>query len=135
MRPSYLLDSNVIIRFLAKDNAEHLERVKKLFARAEEGACQLVLAPWIVAEVIYTLISYYGAEKKRTAEALMALIRSGGILTLDGEIVLDAIKRFRDKSVSFADALLAAQAVAMKIQPVSFDADFDKFGDVKRLKP
>jgi predicted nucleic acid-binding protein len=135
MRPSYLLDSNVIIRFLAKDNLEHLERVKKLFARAEEGACQLVLVPWIVAEVIYTLISYYGAEKKRTAEALMALIRSGGILTLDGEIVLDAIKRFRDKSVSFADALLAAQAVAMKIQPVSFDADFDKFSDVKRLKP
>jgi predicted nucleic acid-binding protein len=135
MRPTYLLDTNVVIRFLAKDHAEHFEKVKKLFERAEDGACQLVLVPWIVAEIVYTMISFYGAEKKQTADALTALIRSGGIVTLDGGIVLDAIKRFRDKSVSFADALLVAQAVAMKIQPVSFDSDLEKFSDVKRVKP
>lgn len=135
MRPSYLLDSNVVIRLLAKDHPDHLEKAKKLFTRAEEGFCQLVLVPWIIAEVVYTLISFYKADKKQTLEALIALIHSAGIVTLDGEVVLDAMKRFRDKSVSFADALLAAQAAAMKMQPVSFDSDLDKFSDVKRVKP
>ena len=45
------------------------------------------------------------------------------------------IKRFREKAVSFADALLAAQAAAMKIQPASFDRDFDKFQDVRCYEP
>jgi predicted nucleic acid-binding protein len=71
------------------------------------------------------LISFYKAEKKQTVDILGALLTSGGILTLDLEIVLDGIRRFRDKSVSFADALLVAQAVAMKIQPASFDSDLD----------
>lgn len=63
MRPVYLLDTNIIVRFLAKDHAEHRERASKLIKLAEEGGCQLVVAPWIIAEVIYTMISYYGAEK------------------------------------------------------------------------
>jgi predicted nucleic acid-binding protein len=132
MRPAYLLDSNVVVRFLAKDHPEHLEKAKKLMAQAEEGTCELVLAPWIVAEVLYTLISFYGADKKQTCDALLALMMSGGIRTLDEEIVVDALKRFREKNVDFADAMLAAQAVAMKIQPASFDSDLDKFADVKR---
>jgi predicted nucleic acid-binding protein len=44
-KPSYLLDSNVVIRFLAKAHEAHFERAKKLFALAEEGACQLILTP------------------------------------------------------------------------------------------
>ena len=134
-KPSYLLDANVVIRFLAKDNEAHLEKAKKLFSMAEEGACQLILTPWIIAEIIYTLISFYRVDKKQTVDVLAALLRSGGVFTLDLEIVLDGIRRFRDKSVSFADALLVAQAAAMKIQPVSFDGDLDKFSDVKRFKP
>jgi len=54
---------------------------------------------------------------------------------MDSDIILDGLKRFSERSVSFTDALLAAQASAMKIQPVSFDSDFDKFQDVGRFKP
>lgn len=66
---------------------------------------------------------------------MVTLIRSAGILTMDSDIILDGLKRFSERSVSFTDALLAAQASAMKIQPVSFDSDFDKFQDVGRFKP
>lgn len=135
MASAYLLDTNVVVRFFAKNNSEHLERAKKLFQKAETGACQLILTPWIVAEIVYTMRSFYKADKKQLCDALLALMRSGGVSTLDFEIVFDALKRFRDKSVSFADAMLAAQSVAMKVQPVSFDSDLDKFPDVRRLKP
>jgi predicted nucleic acid-binding protein len=135
MKLVYLLDSNVVVRFLVKDHAEHFARAKELFARAEEGACELVLAPWIIAEVLYTLTSFYGADRRQSARALAALVASGGIRALDSDIVLDALERFEEKNVDFADAMLAAQAVAMGIQPASFDADLDKFPDIKRFQP
>ena len=135
MRPSYLLDSNVVIRFLVKDHLDHWEKAKNLFLRAEDGMCELVLAPWIVAEVVYTLCSVYRMDKKRVTEAVETLIRSAGILTMDSDIILDGLRRFREKSVSFTDALLASQAVAMKIQPATFDSDFDKFQDIRRFEP
>jgi predicted nucleic acid-binding protein len=135
MKPRYLLDANVVIRFFAQDQAEHLERAKRLVAQAEDGACELILAPWIVAEVVYTLTSFYGADRRQTAEFLRAFVQGAGIVTLDQGIVLDALDRFAAKSVDFADALLAAQAKALKVQPASFDRDLDKFADVKRYEP
>ncbi len=135
MCPTYVLDSNVIIRFLMKDHADHFEKAKALFQRAEDGLCKLVIAPWILAEVAYTLLSLYRQERKQVAETLATLVTNTGIETLDREIVLDGIRRFRDKSVDFPDAMLAAQAVAMKLQPASFDSDLDKFADVRRYAP
>jgi predicted nucleic acid-binding protein len=131
----YLLDANVIVRFLADEPSEHLERSKQLVAKAENGECELILAPWIVAEVIFTAVSFYEMDKTACVEALCQFAGGSGIVLLDRDIVMDALDRYAHKNVDFADALLAAQAKAMGIQPASFDRDLDKFADVKRYEP
>ena len=51
------------------------------------------------------------------------------------ELLVDALLRFRDHGVDFADAWLAARAARDGQHVASFDRDLDKFRDVKRHEP
>jgi predicted nucleic-acid-binding protein len=136
MTPKFLLDTNVIIRFLTQDDAAQLEKSKRLIGAAESGKCELLLRPWIVAEVIYVLRDVYGLKDRAKAAGLLRqLVHASGIVTEGRECVLDALARYEKTNVDFAEALLAAEAVALGVRPASFDRDLDKFTDIKRLEP
>jgi predicted nucleic-acid-binding protein len=131
----YLVDSNVLIRFLVRDEATQSEGARRLFRRAEAGECELNITPWIAAEVVYALSSVYRFDRKRITLVLREMCTEVGITVADKEVVLDALARFAAKTVDFADALIAAQSSALKIPPASFDRDLDKFPDIKRHTP
>jgi len=134
MRPRFLLDTNVIIRFLTQDDAAQLEKAKRLIGAAENGKCELLLRPWVVAEAAYVLRDVYGLkDRAQVAGLLRKLAQASGIVTED--YVFDALARYEKKNVDFAEALLAAEAAAIGVRPASFDRDLDKFPDVKRLEP
>lgn len=136
MSPRFLLDTNVIIRFLTQDDAAQLEKAKRLIGAAESGKCELLLRPWIVAEAVYVLRDVYGLkDRAQVAGLLRKFVQASGIITEGHGYILDALARYEKKNVDFAEALLAAEAVALGVRPVSFDRDLDKFPDVKRLEP
>lgn len=136
MTPRFLLDTNVIIRFLTQDDAAQLEKAKRLIVAAENGRCELLLRPWIVAEVVYVLRDVYGIkDRSQVAGLLRKFVQASGIVTDECSVVLDALARYEKKNVDFAEALLAAEAAALGVRPASFDRDLDKFSDVKRLEP
>jgi len=131
----YLLDSNVVLRFLVQDHPVHAKAAIRLFQWAENGEVELILTPWIMAEVAYGLAGIYNVARGETAKLFNAIVSAVGVVTLDREMLKDAIRRYAAKNVDFADALLSAQAVSMKLSPASFDRDLDKFDDVKRYEP
>jgi predicted nucleic acid-binding protein len=134
MRPRFLLDTNVIIRFLTQDDADQLEAAKRLIGAAENGKCELLLRPWIVAETVYVLRDVYGLKDRiQIAGLLRRFAQASGVVTEN--YVFDALVRYEKKNVDFAEALLAAEAAALGVRPVSFDRDLDKFSDTKRLEP
>jgi predicted nucleic-acid-binding protein len=135
MKPAFLLDTNVLIRFFVGDDPAQLAKAKQLFSQAEKGECELIITQWIIAEAVYVLDGVYAVGRAKVAGHLRRLIRSSGIRA-DGEAcILDALDRFEKRKVDFADALLAAESVARGLQPASFDRDLDKFADVRRLEP
>jgi predicted nucleic acid-binding protein len=133
--PRYLLDSNVLVRFLARDNSDQYQRASRLLAAAEAGECVLELTPWIVAEVVFVLTEVYGVPRGDVVASLLMIINGHGIQTQQADMVLDGLRRYAAKSVDFADALLAAQSAALGLRPASFDRDLDKFADIKRYEP
>ncbi|MFA7237251.1 MAG: PIN domain-containing protein [Phycisphaeraceae bacterium] len=135
MADPYLLDTNVIVRFLAADSADQLERAKRLIARAESGQVELVVLPWVMAEVVYVLTGVYDVDRKAVADALRTFAGGVGITVEDHTIIMDALQRFAKTKVDFANALLAAYAAARDTPPVSFDRDLDRFPDIRRLEP
>jgi len=134
MKPRFLLDTNVLIRFLTQDDAVQLEKAKRLIGAAENGKCELLLRPWIVAEAVYVLRDVYGLkDRAQLTGVLRKLAHASGIVT--DNYVFDALTRYEKKNVDFAEALLAAEAAALGVRPASFDRDLAKFPDVKRFEP
>jgi predicted nucleic acid-binding protein len=130
----YLVDTNVLLRFLTGAPASQAAAARKLFDRAAAGAVALDVSPLIVAEAYYTLNSFYGVERKVAASKLSLLLQQHGVKLRDASQTLAALERLQTANVGFADAFLAAGATEDDVAIASFDRDFDKL-NVKRLDP
>jgi predicted nucleic acid-binding protein len=131
----YLVDTNVLLRFLCGEPVPQAEASRKLFAAAASGEVVLDVSPVIVAEAMYTLISFYGVERKEAADKLSALLLRRGVRVRDASQVFSALERLHTVNAGFADAFLAAGGVEDKVAVASFDRDLDKFKDVERYEP
>jgi predicted nucleic acid-binding protein len=130
-----LVDTNVLLRFLTGEPKAQAERARNLFNSAAAGEVVLEVPPVVVAEVCYTLESFYRVDRRELVDTLAALLSRRGVKVLEEAAVFDALKRLKEFKVGFADAFLAAIAAAEKIEVASFDRDFDRFKDLRRMEP
>lgn len=130
----YLVDTNILLRFLSGEPATPAQAARKLFARAAAGDIALDISPVIVAETLDTLISFYGVERQDAAEKLSLLLQQHGIRLRDASQVLAALDRLKNAHIGFADAFLAAGAEEENVPVASFDRDFDTL-NIARHEP
>ncbi len=104
----YLLDTNVIIRFLTNDDEIQSPQAFQLFKKTIEEDLTLVLHPLVIVECCYILQSKrYGYTKEEVKENLFRLIASSNIKTIEKEIVEKALEAFSKHNVDFTDAYIA----------------------------
>ena len=131
----YLLDTNVLIRFILGDHDKHSPAAQKLFADACDGKCALLLTEVVVAEAVWVLHSFYNIKRNLIAEGLSKVILSAGIRCMKRDAMLDALERFASTTCDFLDCYLAALAAASGDYVATFDKDFDRFHDIRRWNP
>jgi predicted nucleic acid-binding protein len=134
MTTRYLVDTNVLLRFLVGEPAPQAAAARKLFTRAAAGEVVLDVSPVIVAETIYTLVSFYGVDRKAAAAKLALLLQQHGVQLREQSQVINALERLQSSNVGFADAFLAAGAEEEKVAVASFDRDFEKLR-ITRYEP
>ena len=132
---TYVLDANVLVRFLAQDSPTMSRASKKLFQNAETRDAELHLDPTTIAEVVFVLTKVYNHTRVEVADALLDLIENPGVKVVPLGVVRDALKRFKAISVDYPDAWIAAIAAEHKLPVASFDHDLDKFKDITRYEP
>ncbi len=134
--PPAWVDANIIIRFLTGEPDEQAERAARLFEAVDQGIVSLRLEDVVLAEVVWTLSSYYRMTKAEIASALLELLAAEGLQNPDKPALQVALILFRDRNLDFADALLAARILdARQAQLYSFDRDFDRVPGVRRREP
>jgi predicted nucleic-acid-binding protein len=126
----YLLDTNLLLRFLLDDHPELSPKAARLFQQAADRKCLLILSDLSIAEAVWVLTSYYKIKRKEVAEILAKLVVRAGVHLPALDLVLDALARFKATNCDFFDCYLAAQAVASGDSVATFDKDFAKFTDV-----
>lgn len=130
------VDANVILRFLTGAPVEQAKRAGALFAAVDAGQIDLSLEDVVLAEVVWTLASYYRTPKDEIASLLLTLLASDGIHNPDKESLRLALVLFDEKNLDFADALLAARLLRRGRREVySFDRDFDRVTGIVRCEP
>jgi predicted nucleic acid-binding protein len=130
----YLVDTNILLRFLSGEPLAQAAAARKLFDGAAKGEVILEVPTLIVAEAYSTLVSFYEVERKVAAGKLSMLLQQHGVKLRDASSVLTALGWLQSSSVGFSDAYLAATASEEKLTVASFDADFDKL-HVARYEP
>ena len=116
------VDANVFLRFLTKDDPKKALAVRRLFERALKGEIVLCTNELVIAEIVWTLESYYKIQKSEVHDKLQILLQSDGLKIENGGLLSHALAYYKDLNVDFIDAYNAvwAQKRSMK-KMVTYD--------------
>jgi predicted nucleic-acid-binding protein len=106
------VDTNVLVRFLVRDDEAQFARASALFGRAQR-ADEAVFVPTIVlCEVAWVLQRAYRVPKPELVDVLVELVRARHIELESPTEVNRAIAAFEAGRGDFADYLIREQALA-----------------------
>ncbi len=128
---TYLLDTNVILRFLTGEPEAHAQRAKKLFEQSESGVLNIRILPLVIAEVVFVLTGkHYQMDRAEVADALILFLENPSFDIPDRDSLISGLQIFKQHNIDYADAYLAAEAQTCDCGIASFDQDFLKIPDL-----
>lgn len=134
-RPRFI-DTNIFLRFLTEDQPAQADRCAALVQRLRDGEEVASMSPLAVAEIIWTLERFYKLSKAQVAAKVSPLLKLKGLRVANKEVFLKALVLFAEKNISFTDAYMAVQMERAGIEELySYDQDFDRVEQVKRIEP
>jgi predicted nucleic-acid-binding protein len=138
MNPELIFaDTNIFLRYLTNDVPDQADAVEALLGRAAAGDLVLVTNSLVVAEIVWTLESFYHLSREEIQEKVIAILGTHGVEVSDTEVILQAILWYQDKNVDFIDAFNAAWVLEKGLDRVcSFDRKhFNRFEELEVVVP
>jgi predicted nucleic acid-binding protein len=131
-----VIDANIVLRFLTRDQPEQAARCKALFARLETGEEVAYIPEVAVSEVVWTLRSFYKWPPQRIRRFVGQVVALKGVWLQERGKLLQALALFAEKNIDFSDALIAAEMLTRGYTEIySYDRHFDKLAEVERVEP
>jgi predicted nucleic-acid-binding protein len=129
------IDTNVLIRFIMKDDEKQAQSVYQLFKQSEQNQQPLFVPLLVVLEVIWVLQSVYeipDADIVQTFSDLLAM----PVLSFESENVLENfIESTANTSFDLSDLLIANSAYSSACESIfTFDKKASKFKYFELLK-
>ena len=116
------LDTNVLVRYLAQDDARQSALATRLLEQqlstTDRGFVSLV----VLLETVWVMESRYGADAATVAAILDDLLQAPTLEVQDAGAVRDAIRRYREGGVDLHDCLIVALAASRGAHVLTFDA-------------
>ena len=134
------LDTNVILRYLTRDDEAKAEACYQLFQRVRQGEKELFTCEAIVAEVVYVLSSTrapYQLSHDEVRARLLPILTLRGLRLPQKHVCINALDLYASSPfLDFEDALAVAHMEQRDTTEIlSYDRDFDRVGRVNRLEP
>lgn len=126
-----VLDANVIIRYLVKDQPETVEAIEGLLRSKQK----FVLTDVIVAEIVWVLSSYYELDSNQIVSMVEALLELDNV-EANKKLLRRGLNYYRQLKIDWVDCYTAAWVEERAAESVvSYDKDFDKIVEIKREEP
>lgn len=122
----YLIDTNIIIRFLVGDHAEHLAQSSAIFERVEKCEIEVHILESVVMEAFFVLAKFYKLPKEEVINDLKRILSLEGVINDDKLILFETLSIIENKNIDFVDALLCARQRLHGSEILSFDNDIKK---------
>ncbi len=112
------------------------EGCREIFKKAIDRKVSLLTSDMVIAELIWTLQSFYKVPKNEVIEKITVIISTPNLYIPNKDLISEALVVYSRKNIDYIDAY---NAVFMKYNSaheiLTYDNDFDMFEDIKRLEP
>jgi len=130
------VDTNIFLRYLTKDDLPIYEKCKEMFKKVMKGEITITTSGMVIAELVWTLLSYYKVPKAEVVEKVTVIVGTKSLSIPDKHIVADALVLYARKNIDFIDAY---NAIFMRYHGLreiySYDEDFELVEDIQRREP
>ncbi len=109
------VDTNLFLRYLTNDVPAQADAVEKLLRQAVAGEITLVTNTLVIAEIVWTLESFYHLTKNDVREKILAILNTPGLDVVDSDQILQAITWYADQNIDFIDAYSAVWLLDRKM--------------------
>lgn len=131
---SNLPDTNVLIRYLMRDNESLFGKARDFFDQVKAGSVRAVILESVIAECIYVLTKIYKVPRNEAAESLIDILRYKGIANHDQRELIRALALFSEGNLDIVDCILCVKAADPHLSLFSFDRELNKMNVAKRCE-
>ena len=115
------LDTNVLIRYLTRDNPEQAEAARDLLVGLTVDNPGFICRE-VMIEVVWVLERSYRFSRERIADIVVELIATDTLVIEDDNDVAQAATAYRQGSADFSDLMILSAANRVGAQPLyTFD--------------
>jgi predicted nucleic-acid-binding protein len=122
---TYLIDTNVILRFLLGDHDVFSKKSKTFMNDVESSLKKAEIHATVIVECIYVMEKYYKIPRAEIVDTLCGILTFSGIVNHDKKELITALIEYGNSNIDIVDCVLAAFSTPEKVI-VSFDRDFKK---------
>jgi len=126
----YLIDTNVILRYLLGDHPEFSPKAEAFMGNISEGTKKAEIFDVVIVECIYVMEKYYQIPKSEISLKLSGILNFSGIVNSDRSEILEALLKYDSTNIDIVDCILAAHSSPEKVV-ISFDKDMGKLKAVR----
>lgn len=101
---SLFVDTNVFLRFLTNDDPVKAKRAEILFRDALRGKVTLATSLLVIAEIIWTLESFYKLEKPDIAAKVEKILNTPNLDCPETPLLFTALDQYVHANIDFVDA-------------------------------
>ncbi|MDF1615662.1 PIN domain-containing protein [Desulfurivibrio dismutans] len=121
-----LPDTNVVLRYLLRDDPEQFAKVETFFEEVRTGTRRALFMEGVLLECLYVLTKYYQVPRQEAARALSDLLLYKGIVNPNKAILADGLNYFATSNLDPVDCFLLAKSRIDKLPIFSFDKALNK---------
>ncbi|ADE10330.1 PIN domain-containing protein [Sideroxydans lithotrophicus] len=103
------IDTNVLVRFLVRDDEAQFEKARKLIRREVAAGRSVFVNQMVLMETEWVLRSRYAVPKSQIIEAISGLLNATDIQFEDEPAIEEALFMWKDTTAGFADCLICAK--------------------------
>lgn len=107
---NYFLDTNVLLRYLVRDNKVQYIQAKKWFEEAQKRKIKITISSVVVAEACFVLESFYKQNRVNIADTMMVVLSQRWLAVSERKALLELFGDYK-KGQHFVDSFLAAKAL------------------------
>lgn len=121
------IDTNVLVRFLVRDDETQFEKARKLIKREVAAGRRVFVNQPVLMETEWVLRSRYDLPKNQIIEVISGLLDAADLQFEDEPTIEEALFVWKDANADFADCLIGAKNRRLGCRAtVTFDAKATK---------